>query len=113
MTLLLLDIFYPYLLDLFQPDPQFTQIMPNRIRVSGSNPNSEQGFRFRRDIVLIFDADVIDAYKQAVVNKDSNRLLSYQHSLKNLIKMAMIAYDPDGNKGRAFEIYIDSRATDL
>ena len=109
----LLDIFLPYLTDLFQPDPQFTQLLPNRIRVSGPNPDSEKGFRYRRNIVLVFDADVIQAYSQALKNNDSNRLLSYRHSLKNLIKIAMVAYHPDGDKTTAFEIYVDSRATDL
>jgi len=109
----ILEIIKPYIEDLFDPDAIYELVAINRVRVTGPNPNSKQGFKFRRPIILIFENEVINAYSKAKTAGDERSLTGYVHSLKRIVKTRLVSYDPDGDKGSAFEIYLDSRATDL
>lgn len=109
----ILEIIKPYIEDLFDAEATFEQVAVNRIRVTGPNQNSIKGFKFRRPIILILENEVIDAYSKARANNDERSLTGYAHSLKRIVKTRLVSYDPDGDKASAFEIYLDSRATDL
>lgn len=109
----IIDLFQPYLLGLFDEHARFTAIPNNKIRVDQSNFESKVGSRTSQSIVLDFEPYVIKAYTDATKLRDQNTLEKYAKSLHTLIRNRMLNYDPDGDKSYAFQIYIDSRATDL
>lgn len=109
----ILEIIKPYIEGLFEAGAIFELVAVNKIRVTGPNPNSKLGFKFRRPIILVLEDDVIHAYIEAKDICDQQRLLAYAHSIKRVINSRLIAYDADGEKGTAFEIYLDSRAVDF
>lgn len=108
-----LTLFEKYLQGLFGQAPRFTLIPHRRIRVDMPNLTSKLGFTKSQSIVLSFEPYVIKAYYEATVAGDHEVLQKYAKSLHSLIKNRMVDYDPDGDKNKAFQICIDSRATDL
>lgn len=109
----LIAIFVPYISDLFIESAEFIPIPNNRIRVDAPNPMSKSGFKTGQSIVLYFEPQVVKDYVLAINSDNNATLQKYVRSLRRVIQLRMVDYDPDGDKGCAFQIYLDSRATDL
>ncbi len=108
----LITLFKHHICDLFDKDATYESDKISKIRIDQPNIDSIKGFKKSRSIILIFDQDVIDTFK-----KDENlhlkELTNYKNSLRRVIQNRMTQYDPNGEKSTAFQIYLDSRATDL
>lgn len=109
----LIALFVPHIKDMFIPGASFTVIPNNRIRIDLPNPMSKIGLRTGQSIVLNFEPYVIAAYDDASKAGDTSILQKYVKSLRSVIQARIVDYDPDGDKTSAFQIYLDSRATDL
>lgn len=110
----LIDLFKTHIDEnIFEPDAEFVSDGVNKIRIDQLNRNSTNGHKYKQSIVLIFDQDVIKQFEEAVNLGLTQVLNQYKYSLRKLLISSLNAYDPDGDKGSAFKISIDSRATDL
>jgi hypothetical protein len=99
--------------NIFETDAEFVSDDVNKIRIDQLNRNSTNGHKYKRAIVLIFDQDVIKQFEEAVKLGLTRLSSRYKYSLRKLIVTSLHSYDPDGDRGSAFQISIDSRATDL
>ena len=105
----LIKIFKHHIFDLFHENATYVSNEISKIRIDQPNIQSTKGFKTARSIVLIFDQDVIDAFKEAE-DSQLKELTNYKYSLRRLITNRMAQYDSDGDKSTAFQIHIDSRA---
>jgi len=108
----LIGLFKEHIDDLFDPDSEYESNGVSKIRVDQPNPNSRNGFKSARSVVLDFDKDVIDVFRWAKGNQ-LEELNNYKFSLRRLVMVRLQEYGPDGDKSAAFKIHIDSRATAL
>lgn len=108
----LIKIFIMHVKEIFSDDAKFEYIGNNKIRIEQKNNNSKLGFKYSRPIVLVFEECVIKDFVNAE-NNNNNKLSIYKTTLQKIIREQLQYYDADGDKGTAFHIEIDSRATDL
>lgn len=106
-------LFKNHIEDLFGSGSTFTAIPRNRIRVDIMNTEPLTKSKRGQSIVLSFDSYVIKAYETAIDSEREDILKKYVKSLRELIQRKLRDYNPEGNKGVAFQIEIDSEATDL
>lgn len=109
----LIILFKVHIENIFDPGAKFTSDGISKIRVKQPNRRSVNGFRHSRSVVLIFDKDVIEAFAEAKDQNLDKVITSYKYSLRKLIISSMNDYDPDGDRNTAFQICVDSRATDF
>jgi hypothetical protein len=99
--------------NIFETDAEFVSDSVNKIRINQLNRNSTKSYRYKQSIVLIFEQDVIKKFEEAYDLGLMKGLEKYKYSLRKFLVASLSAYDPDGYKGSAFKISIDSRATDF
>lgn len=95
--------------------PQNSELVehePKEIYVRPTNPNSKLGFKYGKGILISIEVDVLEDYQQAIDDADSRLLMLFKKSTEDLLRAWLQNYDPDGDKGKNYEITIDSRATD-
>lgn len=108
------EMFHTYLADLFPEEAEFTDDGGQRLRIIYSIPETVPGQRYSRPIVVIFEPVVITEFQAAIDQANVPRQDRIGDALCEIVQSALERrYDVHGPRHSAFEIHIDSEATDL
>lgn len=84
-----------------------------RLRVIYPIPPTATGQRYSRPVVLAFEPHVVQDLAAAVEAGNVPRQDRIGDATCELVRTRLEAYDPTAPADTAFQVYIDSRATDL
>ena len=109
----LTELFHTYIADLFPADAEFHDDGAQRLRIIYPIPETTSGQRYSRSIILSFEPHVLHELRLAIADGNVPRQDRIGDATCELVRTRLEAYDVQGPQDTAFQIYIDSRATDL
>jgi hypothetical protein len=107
------QMFHIYLADLFPPDAEFVDDGHRRLRIIYPVKEVVPGHRYSRPIVLDFEPYVVVEFQAALDSGNVPRQDRMGDALCEIVSRRLTEYDVAGPQDSAFQIYVDSRATDL
>jgi len=109
----LAEMFHLYLVDLFPSNAEFVDDDNHRLRIIYPIPETTPEQRCSRPIVLRFEPYVIAEFQAAIDSNNVPRQDRIGDRLCEIVRVALDHYDVHGGRDAAFQIHVDSYATDL
>ncbi len=109
----LIEMFYPYLADVFPEDAKFVDDSGQSLRIIYPINESEPGKSFNRPIVIVFEILVITECQAAIDSGNVLRQDRIGDALCEIVNHALEQYDVHGACDSAFTIQINLEATGL